>query len=376
MTVSALVRVLVESVLPDMHQKYVVQNLKASEWYRQYKSFVPNFLRGRPHSLIIHCLERQACAKKFDEDNVRCNPESGTFTILKHSKGSHTVNFGVDGSEPSCTCKDWKKWKIPCKHFFAVFNTKPEWGWNTLPQSYLQSAYLSCDMDTVTCFYEKIGEEISDVVSQPIELMETELSGNSEFTTDANTITELHSTDQLKSTTQLESSESLEVSETSKTMVSNHLETTTQQNDGDITVDEIPKKKVSNIMHLFMYTLCKQRKLSFPLEAMKVRANLKQIENITYQFSDDQTDMLKDLNSRVQDLFTSFHSLLPQKNSLVLRPKGSQSVVIMRRKIRKARLTLSCSSLSTTVKAKRKANRVGSKADWLRKLQVSCISIV
>ena len=109
---------------------------------------------------------------------------------------------------------------------------------------------------------------------------------------------------------------------------------------------------------------------------MKVRGNLKRIENLTYQFSDDQTDMLKDLNSRVQDLFTSFHSLLPQKNSLVLRPKGSQSVVIMRRKIQKARLTLSCSSLSTTVKAKRKANRAGSKADWLRKLQVSCITIV
>ena len=260
--------------------------------------------------------------------------------------------------------------KIPCKHFFAVFNAKPEWGWNALPQSYLQSAYLACDMDTVTCFYEKIGEEISDVVSQPteqVELMETEPSGNSEFTTDANTITELHSTDQLKS----ESPESLEVPET----VSNHLQTT-QHNAGDITVDEIPKKKVSNIMHLCMYTLCKQRKLSFPLEAMKVRANLKRIENLTYQFSDDQTDMLKDLNSRVQDLFTSFHSMLPEKNSLVLRPKGSQSVVIMRRKIRKARLTLNCSSLSTAVKAKRKANRVGSKADWLRKLQVSCTTIV
>ena len=132
--------------------------------------------------------------------------------------------------------------KIPCKHFFAVFNAKPEWGWNALPQSYLQSAYLACDMDTVTCFYEKIGEEISDVVSQPteqVELMETEPSGNSEFTTDANTITELHSTDQLKS----ESPESLEVPET----VSNHLQTT-QHNAGDITVDEIPKKKVSKYL--------------------------------------------------------------------------------------------------------------------------------
>ena len=54
MTVSALVRVLVESFLPDTHQKYVMQNLKVSEWYCQYRSFVPDFLKGRPRSLIIH----------------------------------------------------------------------------------------------------------------------------------------------------------------------------------------------------------------------------------------------------------------------------------------------------------------------------------
>ena len=138
MTVSALVRVLVESFLPDMRRKYVIQNLKVSEWYRQYRSFVPDFLRGRPRSLIIHCLERQARAKKFDEANIKSNPQDGTFTIMKQVKESHTVDFGVDSSEPSCTCKDWKKWKIPCKPFFAVFNTKPEWAWNALPPLYLR----------------------------------------------------------------------------------------------------------------------------------------------------------------------------------------------------------------------------------------------
>ena len=114
------------------------------------------------------------------------------------------------------------------------------------------------------------------------------------------------------------------------------------------------------------------------MEAMKVRANLKRLESLTYQFSDDQADMLKDLNSKVQDLYTDFRSLLPQKASLVLRPKGSQSVVIMRRKIQKARLTLACSSLSTTAKGKKKTkaltHRVGSKADWKRKLQV-CVCV-
>ena len=54
---------------------------------------------------------------------------------------------------------------------------------------------------------------------------------------------------------------------------------------------------------------------------MKVRVNLKRIENLSYQFSDNQDNMLKNLNSKVQDLLNHFHSLPPQKDGLVLRPK-------------------------------------------------------
>ena len=97
----------------------------------------------------------------------------------------------------------------------------------------------------------------------------------------------------------------------------------------------MPKKKVRNIYKIIYAFFCKQRKLSFPLKAMKVWANLKRLENLTYQLSDDQADMLKNLNSKVQDLYTDFCSLLPQKASFVLRPKGSQSVVIMGQKFKK-----------------------------------------
>ena len=111
---------------------------------------------------------------------------------------------------------------------------------------------------------------------------------------------------------------------------------------------------------------------------MKVCTNLKRLESLTYQFPDDQADMPKNLFSKVQDLYTDFRLLLPQKASLVLRPKRSQGVVIMRRKIQKALLTLACLSISTTVKGKKKTKalnpRVGSKADWKRKLQV-CVCL-
>ena len=139
-----------------MHQKYVMNNLKASEWYRQYNSFVPVFLRGRPRTLIAHCLERQARAKKYDSTDIVPSTQKGVFTLIKPSGRSHTIDFGIEG-ETSCTCKDWKKWKIPCKHFFGVFNANKEWGWNSLPPSYLQSAYLSCDTRTTCGLYQEFG---------------------------------------------------------------------------------------------------------------------------------------------------------------------------------------------------------------------------
>ena len=91
--------------------------------------------------------------------------------------------------------------------------------------------------------------------------------------------------------------------------------------------------------------------------------------------------LLKNLNFKVKDLYTDFCSLLPQKASHMLRPKGSQSVVLMGWKIQKAPSTLVCSSLSTTVKGKKKikalTHRVGSKAEGKRKLQVFvCVCIV
>ena len=104
---------------------------------------------------------------------------------------------------------------------------------------------------------------------------------------------------------------------------------------------------------------------------MKVRANLKRIENLTYQYSEDQVDLVTDLNRETEELFNRFQSYLPKKDGLVMRPRGNQSVVIMKRKIRKAKLSLVCSSLPTPAKRQKPSTqRVGSIADRKRKLQV------
>ena len=65
------------------------------------------------------------------------------------------VNFGTQNADhmPLCTCQDWIQWHLPCKHFFAIFNLYPQWGWKQLPNEYLNSAYLSMDTDALRCSF-------------------------------------------------------------------------------------------------------------------------------------------------------------------------------------------------------------------------------
>lgn len=150
--VSSIAAILVEDYLPTAYQKYLLQNYKQMSTYRTYNDFVPEFLRDRPKNTILHCLERMARSNKFiASDIVEINQEKGIFEVTKTSGGKHRVSFGNDNPEsmPSCTCQDWTKWNIPCKHFFAVFKHKPEWQWDKLPTTYRQSPYLSTDTEAL-----------------------------------------------------------------------------------------------------------------------------------------------------------------------------------------------------------------------------------
>ena len=76
--------------------------------------------------------------------------ESNQFTVKSASGKEHTLKFANVENMPECTCKDWTRWHIPCKHFFAVFNHFPNWGWATLPKKYLENEYLTADSAVLT----------------------------------------------------------------------------------------------------------------------------------------------------------------------------------------------------------------------------------
>jgi len=150
MTLSAAATLIIEKFLPDSHQKYLFLNYKQSGVYRTYKSFIPSYLQDRPRNVISHCLERRTKSLKYILTDVTVVDEgTGKFQVKGSSGKNHTVSFG----DPSCTCRDWVEWNMPCKHFFCVFQLYPQWNWNSLPDHYTSSAYLSTDQAALNSYF-------------------------------------------------------------------------------------------------------------------------------------------------------------------------------------------------------------------------------
>lgn len=150
MMLSSIIILIIEVFLPESYQKYLFLNYKQSSKYRTYNSFVPDYLHDRPKSVISHCLERKSKALKYTiEDITLIDNEIGIFSVKGSSGKDHSVTF----AEPLCSCRDWTTWHLPCKHFFGIFSHYPNWSWNSLPETYLASAYLSIDHSAITKFF-------------------------------------------------------------------------------------------------------------------------------------------------------------------------------------------------------------------------------
>ena len=170
-TLSSLVSHIIESFPPDRYQKYLLQNYQMTEAYRSYSAIIPEYLRTRPRSVIIHCLDRVRKANKFSSTDVQEGESEGCFNVTSQSGKVHHVDLGVTSRAPSCTCMDWIRHHIPCKHFFSIFKHYTQWSWDSLPQTYLQSPHLSCDTEALNslddCANSWSSQQLGECVDSP-----------------------------------------------------------------------------------------------------------------------------------------------------------------------------------------------------------------
>lgn len=113
MMLSSIITLIVEVFLPESYQKYLFLNYKQSSHNRTYNSFVPDYLHDRPKAVISHCLERRSKALKYTMEDVTVIDD--IFAVKGTSGKEHSITF----VQPSCSCRDWTIWHLPCKHFFG-----------------------------------------------------------------------------------------------------------------------------------------------------------------------------------------------------------------------------------------------------------------
>lgn len=120
MMLSSIITLIVEVFLPESYQKYLFQNYKQSSQYRTYNSFVPEYLHGRHKAVISHCMERRSKAVKYTTEEITLlDSEKGVFSVRGTIGKDHSVTLSL----PSCSCRDWTTWHLPCKHFFGIFQS-------------------------------------------------------------------------------------------------------------------------------------------------------------------------------------------------------------------------------------------------------------
>jgi hypothetical protein len=141
-TLTSLVEVMFYEWFPAFENSYVSNNVRVDSTCKRYNRAVPSYLRDLPRPVVVHVMERLLNSLEFGPEDVTAFAE-GQLRV-----GTKTVDL----RKPSCTgaqglaCEDWIKHNKPCKHMCYGFRVYPEThGWQQLPESYRNSAYLSVD---------------------------------------------------------------------------------------------------------------------------------------------------------------------------------------------------------------------------------------
>ena len=95
-------------------------------------------------------MQRLTSCQDISAEQITPDSQAGRFTVhSSSSKNSYALSFGGDSEMPSCDCPDWTHSLLPCKHFLAVMQHRPEYSWSSFSEPYRKSPYFNVDADVV-----------------------------------------------------------------------------------------------------------------------------------------------------------------------------------------------------------------------------------
>ena len=82
--------------------------------------------------------------------NDKIIQEDELFLVKSPKSGeTYSVNFGSNEVLPSCSCYDWKKNLMLCKHMKAVMRYCKDITWESFAPAYKNSNFLKIDADVI-----------------------------------------------------------------------------------------------------------------------------------------------------------------------------------------------------------------------------------
>ena len=106
----------------------------------------PRLLERQTQEISHHCMDRIAKAVDIQHENVKEATNKGDFHVRSTENKDQWCQFSLGGKDsmPKCTCPDFSRTGLPCKHFFAVFEHNREWKWDALPLKYQDNLFICC----------------------------------------------------------------------------------------------------------------------------------------------------------------------------------------------------------------------------------------
>ena len=145
-SLSSTAHIITQEFIPNQLQVYARENWQMSSYARPYNSSLPKYLHNRPVAVVKHMDRRSRASDSIPASVVKEQEVAGMFKVSSETSTgtSYNVTLGDSTNIPSCSCLDFSKCFLLCKHFFAVFKHST-YTWDDLPEWYRSSPYLTLE---------------------------------------------------------------------------------------------------------------------------------------------------------------------------------------------------------------------------------------
>ena len=136
------------------------------------KQFQLSFVE-MPHNFVKHCLTRITNAEDREGNVLPLNLEQLEFKV---KSASGPQQYPVRLPKSHCECDNWRRYKLPCKHMFAIFHCTEGVEWYSLPSSYRNAPHISVDQGPLLDFAsEPHTKQPSDPSTSSTDMQDTDI---------------------------------------------------------------------------------------------------------------------------------------------------------------------------------------------------------